>query len=661
MSVDFDNPGFNLTTPFGDELRPLRFEGQEVLSGLYRFQVTMLSANHSLDFKKIVGRHLSLGIDVANKRERIFDGLVSEFRHAGVAEEGVRYVAVIQPWLWSLSLATDCRIFQNKTVPEILEVLFRDMGCGDFEFRLKRKYAKREYCVMYMENALDFTLRLLEEEGIFFYFRFKVGKHTLILADEADAYQDCVGSDQLEYRPFPNDVEKGNSLEKCEFVGSMTSEGVVLDDYDFEAPAARLLARAGDQARAGAVYHYPGGFREQGAGESRARLLQEALAFPGERLSADSVAAGLTAGGKFELLEHPREALNGEYIIHRVHHQGGKAGYRNRFDAFPVKRVFRPLPQTRRPHIYGAQTAVVVGKQGEEIWTDRFGRVKVQFHWDREGRRDENSSCWVRVSQGWAGKQYGAFFLPRIGQEVVVTFLDGNPDRPLITGAVYNAAQTVPVNLPSQQTQSTVKTKTSKGGGGFNQISFEDKKDQEKLSIVAQKDMQVTVHNDQSEKVGRHRRVVVEKGDDVLEVGKGNLTVKVPKGKQLEQVKERQIEVAGDERHTTKADYRQEVGGDYTLKIKGDLIIEALGNITIKAARNLTLQSGQAIQLKAGTAIKQEAGTSLTQKAGISFKAQAGADLEIKSGAIAKLKGGAMTQVQGGGMLMLKAGLVKIN
>ncbi|CAM2011509.1 type VI secretion system Vgr family protein [Acanthopleuribacter pedis] len=661
MSVDFDNPGFSLTTPFGDELRPLRFEGRELMSGLYQFQVTMLSANHQLDFKRIVGRHLSLSVGVARNQERVIDGLVTEFRHAGLAEDGVRYIAVVRPWLWQCSLTNDCRIFQNKTVPEMVKTLFRDYGFGDFEFRLRRKYAKREYCVMYMENALNFVKRLLEEEGIFFFFRFEVGKHTMILADEADAYLDCVGSKQLEYRPFPNDVEKGSSMEKCEFSGGMTVGGVVLDDYDFEAPSAALLARAGDQGRAGVVYRYPGGFREQGAGEARAKLLREAYAFSGERLSANSVAGGLTAGGKFTMLEHPREALNGDYIVHDVHHQGDKKGYRNRFSAFPVDHVFRPLPNTPRPRIFGAQTAVVVGKKGEEIWTDRYGRVKVQFHWDREGRRDENSSCWVRVSQGWAGKQYGSFFLPRIGQEVVVTFLDGNPDRPLITGAVYNAQQTVPLQLPGQQTRSTVKTNTSKGGAGFNQISFEDKKDHEQLTLHAQKDMQVTVRNDASEKVGNHRKALVEKGHDTLEVAKGDANLKVPKGVRRETVKERVIEVTRDEAHRNNADYRHEVRGDYTLRINGDLTIEAMGNITIKAGRNLTLQSGQSLSLKAGTDIKQNAGTSLTQKAGISLKAQAGADLELKSGATAKLKAGAMAQVQGGGMLMLKGGLVKIN
>jgi type VI secretion system secreted protein VgrG len=324
--------------------------------------------------------------------------------------------------------------------------------------------------------------------------------------------------------------------------------------------------------------------------------------------------------------------VNGAYLLLAVTHSADNDEYQNSFEAMPREIPFRPARVTPRPIIAGAQTAVVVGKSGEEIWTDELGRIKVQFHWDRYGKRDENSSCWIRVAQSWAGKGWGSWFLPRIGQEVVVSFLGGDPDRPLCTGSVYNAEQTVPYALPGEQTKSTLLSRSSKDGSAGNELRFEDRKGSEELYMHAQKDMVVEVENDatigikhdqsitidrdqtlsvggdQTISVAKSRVVTVEKGDELLTVSKGNRAIDVSKGSESHAVKgTRELSVEGDETHANKGNFTQEVKGNYVLRVKGNLVIEA---------KTVTLKSEQAMNLKAGKALKGESGADLTLKAG---------------------------------------------
>lgn len=298
-----------------------------------------------------------------------------------------------------------------------------------------------------------------------------------------------------------------------------------------------------------------------------------------------------------------------------------------------------------KPLISGTQTAMVVGKSGEEIWTDKYGRVKVQFHWDQKGKNDENSSCWIRVDYGWAGKNWGGIFLPRIGQEVIVSYLDGDPDRPLITGAVYNSDQTVPYKLPLEQTKSTVKTNTSKGGGGFNEIRFEDKKDSEELYFHAQKDQNIVVEHDRTKKVlhnetntiKQDRSTTIEEGNDTYVVAKGNRTFQVNTGNETYEVKgTRGLTVTGNETHTDKANFTHKVTGNYELKVTGNLTIDVTGSVTIKSAMGMTHEAALAMTNK-GLSITNQAQTSITNK------------------------GDAMNTVESSGITTIKGTLVKIN
>jgi type VI secretion system secreted protein VgrG len=334
------------------------------------------------------------------------------------------------------------------------------------------------------------------------------------------------------------------------------------------------------------------------------------------------------AGAKFTMSGHYRDDANTSYVIRSLSVHANQEGYRNSFEALPASATYKPASVTPRPVIAGTQTATVVGKSGEEIWTDQYGRVTVQFHWDQLGKNNETSSCWIRVAQGWAGKAWGSIFIPRIGQEVVVSFLEGNPDRPLITGSVYNADLTVPYPLPDSQTKSTIKTNSSKGGSGFNEFRFEDKAGSEEVFVQAQKDMNVNVLNNQTITVTNDRTVSVSKGNETHDV-KGTRT----------------LTITGNESHTNKADYTSDVSGNFTLKVTGNLSIEASGSVSIK--------SGTSFDNKAGTALTNNAGTELTNKAGTNLTNDAGVSLTNKAAA--------SQTVDGGGMLTLKGGLVKVN
>ena len=344
-----------------------------------------------------------------------------------------------------------------------------------------------------------------------------------------------------------------------------------------------------------------------------------------------------------------------EYVLHAVAHRGGRHVYANSFTGFPSSDPFRPPRNALKPRIPGTQTAVVVGKSGEEIWTDKYGRIKVQFHWDQLGNNDENSSCWIRVAQGWAGKNWGAMWLPRIGQEVVVAFLDGDPDRPLIVGSVYNGQQPVPYTLPDEETKSTVKSNSSKGGNGFNEVRFEDKAQSEEIYIHAQKDMKVdvlndltwTVDHDETATVKNNRTRTISEGNDTLTVSQGNRSVTVTQGDETLTVSQgkRTVTVTGTETHTSKNGFTHEVTGDCTLKVTGNVTIQATGSITIKA----------------GTSLELDAGTSLTLKAGTSLSGNAGTSLSLSGGVSAEMKGSASATVEGGGTLTLKGGIVTIN
>ncbi len=666
MSKNFTQQGFwlKVKSPLGENDLLLRsFHGEDRISGLFHYQLELVSEKPDLDLAAVVGQPMTVSIGHEGG-EQFLNGVCSRFVQAGTNQRFTTYYAELRPWLWLLTLGTDSRIYQEKKVPEIIKAVFGDKGFADFKDSLKGSYQPREYCVQYQETDFEFVSRLMEDEGIYYWFEHEDGKHTMVLSDDTSNFVPLPGLDPVRVKLGDTagggeDVITALALEQQVTVG-----GYAMTDYYFETPSNDLKTKVDGEEPKRQVYEYPGGYRVKGDGEARVKLRIEAHELEGKLVKGQSGVRPFRSGYKFEVAEHVRDDLNGEYVLRWVSHQGSGYRYSNTFEAFPSDKAYRPVPRTRRPRIVGAQTALVVGKAGEEIFTDKYGRIKVQFHWDRLGKKDDKSSCWVRVSQGWAGKGWGAFFLPRIGQEVVVTFLDGDPDRPLVTGAVYNAEQVVPYSLPGDMTKSTVKTKsTTKGGANdFNELRFEDKKGNEEIYLQAQKDMKVLIKNDLTRNtlhdeiitIKNSRKTTIKESDETLIVEKGNRTVKVNKGNELHFVKgTRKVEVKGDETHIDGANFKHDVKGDYTLKVKGNLTIEVTGKITFKA--------GQSVAGKAGTSFALESGTDFKSKAGTNWEAKAGVNLKTEAGVQMAHKAGAMGAVEAGAILSVKGAMVKIN
>jgi type VI secretion system secreted protein VgrG len=437
------DPIISISTPVDSDkvkvtLRSMR--GEEQISALFQFSLELLITSDALDFSKIVGQGVTISIKISDTVTRYIHGLVGRFVQAGTDTGGTTYFAEIYPWLWLLTLSTDCRIWQNKSVKDIVTGLFSELGFTDYQDTTKGQYAALEYCVQYNESHFAFVSRLMESAGIFYFFQHANGKHTLILGDDSTAFTDCPGGATVTYSTTEENAVVQNVVTACTLEQTMISGAYAVNDFNFETPATKLSGSTTSTVEKNAtsrrIYEYPAGHTKQGDAENLSKLRMQEHEVRQQLLRGTGLVAAFVAGGKTTLQSHYRANVNTAYVLLRVAHASADDKYSNSFDAFPAANTYKPPRLTRKPFIPGTQTAIVVGPSGEEISTDKYGRVKVQFPWDQLGTNDENSSCWIRVVQGWAGTSWGAFFLPRVGQEVVVTFLEGNPDRPLITGSV---------------------------------------------------------------------------------------------------------------------------------------------------------------------------------------------------------------------------------
>lgn len=546
-------------------------EGIEQISGLFHFKLILKTDDNTIDFSQILGENITVVIEQYDGTKRHINGVVFRFIQAGYDGKITTYYAEIRPWLWHLTLTSNSRIFQNQTVPEIIAAVFSDLGFTDFDDRTSSTYQQRVYCTQYQETAFEFISRLMEDEGIFYFFEHSQDTHTLVMADDADGHQSCPGLETASIRHVFQDRQATDKLiDRCSFEQQLIPNKFGAEDYNFETPDTDLITSVDGSLEGNLrIYEYPGGFTTAAAGETIANRRIESYELPQKLLKGQGFCRTFMAGCKFDLQNHEREEMNGSYVLRSLSIWATQDRYTNTFDAFPADISFRPFPITPKPKIFGAQTAVVVGKSGEEIWTDQYGRVKVQFHWDQEGQKDENSSCWVRVAQIWAGKNWGTLFIPRIGTEVIVSFLEGDPDKPIIIGTVYNATQTVPYTLPDDKNKSTIKTISTKEGTAGNEICFDDTKDSEKLYIHAQKDMVAEIENDQTVTVTKNRSVTIKEENDSLTVEKGDRTVTISQG---------------NETHTNAADFTQKVTGNFVLEVTGNLTLKATGEVTIKGA-----------------------------------------------------------------------------
>ena len=541
-----------ITSPLGPDVLLLNaMGGGEELGRLFTYELQLTSLDANIDLNQLLGKPMSVGLQLADGGERHFHGIVARCSQDIDQGQFASYQVVLRPWFWLLSRTSDCRIFQNLSIPQIIKQVFRDLGFSDFEDALSRPYREWEYCVQYRETSFDFVSRLMEQEGIYYFFRHEQDRHVLVLADAYGAHATVPGYASIPYYPKDEQQRERDHMHNWHLAQQVQPGSLELNDYDFQRPSASIDVRsamprphtAGDYP----LYDYPGTYVQSQDGEHYARTRIEALQTLHEQIEFSGNARGLGSGHLFSLTGFSRQDQNREYLIVGIRYHitqeslesgggSGAAQFSSSLNCIDAQQSFRPLASTHRPIVKGPQTALVVGPKGEEIWTDQYGRVKVHFYWDRHDQSNENSSCWIRVSQSWAGKNWGSMQIPRIGQEVIVSFLEGDPDRPIITGRVYNAEQTVPYDLPENATQSGMKSRSSKGGtpANFNEIRMEDKKGLEQLYIHAERNQDIVVEVDESHSVGHDRnksighnetvtignnRLRIVKQEDILSVG----------------------------------------------------------------------------------------------------------------------------------------------
>jgi len=639
--------------------------GHEHLSQLFHYTVELLSHNQEIDFNKLLGSDMTIHMERPDNGDRFFHGFVSDAAQCENRGEFAVYRFTLKPWLWFLTRTADCRIFQDMSVPDILDDIFRSEGFTDVDIQLMDQYPVRNYCVQYQESDFAFVSRLMEQEGIYYYFRQEDSKHTLVLCDNLAAHKSVPG-----YEHIPVHSAEPNPLPDSEFFSSVSlrrkvqSGRVATSDFNFVQPGDNMLAgTAGEAGHAHAGYEwydynaeYPSasnGVKVRDFGERSTRYRIEALQAEHELTELEGMVTGPGVGDLFSLVGAERIDRNREYLIVESVFDFSLGGYAHtrsdegfRFNArmqvMCTKVQYRAPRRTPRPVMQGPQTAIVVGPKGDEIYTDKHGRVKLQFHWDRYGTADENSSCWVRVSQAWAGGQYGAIHIPRINNEVIVEFINGDPDQPIVTGRVYNGDNAVPYDLPGNATQSGIKSRSSHGGNtsNFNEIRMEDKKGSEELFIHAERNHTLVTKADRSESVGHDRSLTV--GNDKTESVGANRT----------------LTVNGNKTETIEADKTIKVKGNFTETINGSSNIEILqgnasqgvkdGTMTLTSKKKLTIDSNANMELHSDTDMQLESDTKLTLKVGDSRIVMTPGKIEI-SAAVVEIKGKSMISSQSEG------------
>jgi len=667
---DFGNlPSFTLDIPaMSAAPRVVRFEGDEGISSLYEFRVEI--AAHEIDLDALVGTGATLTIDGLDEHRHLH-GEIADIEYIGETRRYSLYALTIVPALARLRYRYGCRIFQGLSTPEIVREVLKlaALPSDSYRFNLAGDYAARDYCVQYRESELAFLSRLLEEDGIYYFFEHTRSEATLVFADDPGAHPPIPGSSTLLFNPG-GEVEDQEHIRSLRSRRSMQPGKVALRDLNLHAPHQAVSAEAsGKRDLDLEVYDYPGEFQEstgssphQGATMAKIRL--EALQVPRQQFSGTSDSARLTPGHVFSLNGHRRSELNADQLITHVHHKGnqpqslegdgeGTYHYSSDFASIPRETPFRPPRTTPRPFVRGVQTATVVGAGSEEVHTDEQGRILVLFHWDREGKADESASCWVRVSQPWAGKGWGAMFIPRVGHEVIVDFIHGDPDRPVITGALYTGDNAPPYPLPEEKTKTTIKSDSSPGGGGFNELRFEDRAGEEEIFIHAQKDLNEIVLHDRTLSVGHDQRDSIDNdlstsigankatwvGVDHSETIGANMELRVGASCSesiaadhtitIGSCKSETVLIASTE--TVGAAKTVSVGLAYSLSVGASCSESVVGLRSISVGTSNRVRVGGGSSLVAGKDISQAAGTNLSLSAVKDISESAGKDLRLSA------------------------------
>ena len=679
MSTYTQNGPYKVVSPLGgDTLLFSGMSGEEAVSTPFLFTVDMLSEKESIVPSQMLRKPLVIELDMGGGTTRYIHGLVRRFITMDSAFSGLyAYRAEIVPWLWFLSLAADCRVYENKSVPDIVEDVFKRNNWTDFKLQTTGTYSPREYCVQYRETDLAFVSRLLEEEGIFYFFQHTDSKHTLVLADSNSAFQPIPGTSTVSATErVVGSTQHQQSVTSLTYEAQIPPGTVTLYGYNYldgqKALTATVSAYSPEE-----IYDYPGGFTDSGTGDRYARNQLDAAEAFMKQLTGVGSCMGFTSGYQFTLSEYFRNDWNGAFYIVKVRHTAQLNGYygaaaatdqsatyQNDFRALPDATVFRPQLRTPNPIVAGTQTALVVGPSGSEINVDKYGRVQVQFFWERTDKGDPGASCWVRVSTSWAGKNWGIIHIPRIGQEVVVAFEEGNPDRPIIVGSVYNPDMMPPYDLPANKSQSGIKSRSTEGGGtdDFNEFRFEDKKGSEAIHLHAQKDLTIEVENDRTEYIGHAETKTIDKGDYnellkegkyVLEIQKGDQEIDIDKGDQKTTISEGacklDVEMGNYEIGVGQGNMEVELDqGNMSTKLSmGNYSLEtSMGNVSVKAdLGQVTIEALQGIELKVGSnSVKIDMTGVTIQGMMVSVNGQVQTQVQ---GLMMQVSGQAMTQISG--------------
>ncbi len=676
------------------EFKVESFRVTEELSKPFYVSLSLLSSDANITFDELIRKPALLSLyGQGTGPARLFHGVINEARYLGQGRRFARYQIDLVPQVWFLTQRQDCRIFQQATIPDIIGEVLDGAAVTDYRMELTGTYASLDYILQYRETDSQFIQRLMAEHGIWYYFEHTSAAHTMVIVDSNDAISELVSSSDnasysgaIIFHPEGGGVADREHIFSLETVNRVRSGSVTYSDYNYEQPniPQQVSSSANDNSDL-ALFDYPGRYRDTSVGQSGSDYWLAEQLTDSTQIEASGNVMRLIPGYSLNIDEHPRTAINRDYTILAVTHSGQNpqvheeessglpTTYDNHFVCMPRDVEFK-APRLPAPVVDGPQTAVVVGPSGEEIYTDSMGRIKVQFHWDRYGASNEQSSCWVRVSQSMAATSWGAVYLPRIGHEVVVTFLEGDPDRPLVTGAVYNGLNLPPYTLPEHKTRTTIRTQTHKGEG-YNELSFEDEADQEEIYIHAQRDMSTKVLNNRYRDIGQDEYLKVgrnqtnEISGDQTETIEGNKTTKVT-GTFTETVEQDVTQTYNASvTETIKADNKVTIGENRTVTIgKNDALdIGESSNLTVGASRtqqiseddtstiggNLTVSVTGDVAYKADGAVQMVSGQQIVLKSG-------SASLTMSSDGTIALSGSAIT-IEGSDKVIVKGGSVAVN
>ncbi len=656
----------SISTPLGEDFLLInRLTATEEISALFEYEVELLHEENAsgfeatpIDAKKLLGQAVGIEINQRDGTKRFLSGMITHFSQGHRDVRFSYYYATIVPYVWLLTQISQSRIFQHLTVPDILKKVFVGF---EVSYELQTAYKPRNYCVQYRETNFDFASRLMEEEGIYYYFDHTDGKDKMVIADTPQSHRDCPSKNEIPFGLKVPDAEDFiTSIKKWQNDHQLQTGKVSFWDFNFQLPDKKLDAmqptifKVADNDKL-EVYDFPAGYArkydgvDRGGGEQasdlqnvfedknrKAEIVMQSIDSQYRIISGNSDCSALTSGYRFKFFNHPTADQNGQYLVTSVTHEAEQnptyvtdddieRPYNNSFTCVAHGSgapPFRPAEKTEKPTIRGSQTAMVVGPAGEEIFTDKYGRVKVQLHWDREGQDNPDSSCWIRVSQPWAGNGWGSMFIPRIGMEVVVHFLEGDPDQPIITGCVYNPSTMPPYKLPDEKTKSTLKSNSTKGGGGFNEFRFEDKKGKEQVFLHGEKDQDIRIKNTRREFIGNDRHLIV--------------------------YRDKREKVKRDKHIIVERDVIEKIERDYHLKIEGKVATETTGSVSNKFSQGVTEEVSANYSAKAGgvytikaPTIVLDADTAITLKVGGNFVTVNSAGVQINGTMVLINSGGA--------------------